>query len=124
MELLVAIAIMGFAVVAMGQFTSHVNRGLRDRELSARIDWELQNARERIGALAPESITAEQIAKLPVSASLANWLHEPKFITRIEQMETPVKAIQVTLALECGLNGQTAQPAVITFWVRRNEGQP
>ncbi len=117
MEMLVAISLLAFAVTGMGQFVRQVNSGLRDRELSARIGWELLNARERIGTWPKERLTVEQIQKLPVSAALAESLEEAQFTASIVTIATPIRATQITLALECKVLGQPAQPAVLTFWV-------
>lgn len=116
-EMLVATSLLVFAVSALGQFVSHINSGLRDRELSARIGWELLSARERIGTWPIERVTVEQIEQLPISAALANRLDEAKFTANVVQLDAPLNATQVALALECNFGGQKAQPSVLTFWV-------
>ncbi len=83
MEMLVAISLLAFAVTAMGQFVSQVSSGLRDRELSARIGWEIMNARERIGSWPIDDITVEQIEQLQVSEPLAKSLTAAKFTARV-----------------------------------------
>ncbi len=119
MEMLVAVSLLAFAVTAMGQFVSQVNSGLRDRELSARLGWEIMNARELIGTWPIEDITVEQIEKLLVSEPLAKSLTDAKFKALVVPVDEPLAAIRVTLALECKLAGQLAQPAVLTFWIAR-----
>jgi hypothetical protein len=121
-EMLVAISLLVFAVTAMGRFVVQVNHGLRDRELSARIDLELMNARERIGSWPIERITSSEIGQLRVSEPLANGLADARFVAAVAEIDQPVRATQVTLALQCTLNSQLAQPAVLTFWVTRNSG--
>ena len=66
-EVLVAVALLTAAVVGVGRFMTAANTGLRHRELSARLEWELVNARERIGSWHPADVTKQSIERLPFS---------------------------------------------------------
>ena len=117
MEVLVAIALLAVATTLVGGFVHQVQAGLRDRELSTRCDWELLNARERIGSWRTEQITLEQIRQIPVSDSLTSLVENAHLTASIQDIEKPLPAKQITLAIECDLKGQTVQPSILTFWV-------
>lgn len=117
MEVVVAIALLAAATTMVGGFVHQVKQGLRDRELSARCDWELINARERIGSWPVEQITTEQIQQIPISKPLSDRVVDAHWSSTIQPIEKPRPALQVTLALEFQRNGQTTQPSVVTFWV-------
>jgi hypothetical protein len=117
MEVLVAISLLAAATTLVGGFTHQVRSGLRNRELSTRCDWELMNARERIGSWPAEKINLEQIQQLPLSDSLATRANNVYLTAAIRRVEKPLPAMQVTLAIECDVNGQTVQPSNLTFWV-------
>jgi hypothetical protein len=125
MEVVVAIALLAAATTLVGGFVHQVKAGLRDRELSTRCEWELLNARERIGSWPVEQITLQQIQQMPISESLAAQVASARLSAAIQKIEKPVPATQVTLAIECELDGQTVQPSVLTFWVPASvEGKP
>ncbi len=117
MEVLVAIALLAVAITLVGGFVHQVKIGLRDRELSTRFDWELMNARELIGSWPLEQITLERIQQISLSESLTNQATNPHLAASIQKIENPRPATQITLAIECELNGQTIQPSILTFWV-------
>ena len=117
MEVLVAISLLAAATTLVGGFTHQVRSGLRERELSTRCDWELMNARERIGSWPAEKITLEQIQQIPLSDSLTARANNVHLTAAIRNVEKPLPATQITLAIECDLNGQTVQPSILTFWV-------
>jgi hypothetical protein len=117
MEVVVAIALLAVAATLVGRFVGQVKQGLRDRELTARFEWELLNARERIGSWTADRITLERIQQLPISDALASRLKNARLAAAVQNIETPLPALQVTLGLEGELNGQAIQPAVLTFWV-------
>ena len=116
-EVLVAIALLGMATVAIGRFAVMTKQGLRQRELGTRLSTELLNARERIGSWPQEQLTVEQIGAIPFSAELAEQVDDLKWRAIVEAVEEPTRALRVTLKLECTLQGQSAQPQAITFWV-------
>lgn len=117
LEVVVGIALLAAATTLVGGFVHQVKAGLRARELSARCDWELLNARERIGSWPVGQITLEQIQQIPISKSLTDRVASAHLSAAIQQIEKPMPATQVTLAIECELEGQTVQPSVLTFWV-------
>jgi len=123
MEVLVAIALLAAATTMVGAFVHQVKAGLRDRELSTRCDWELMNARERIGSWPVEQITQQQIQQISISESLTASIANAHLSAAIQKIENPVPAIQVTLAIEGELNDQTIQPSVLTFWVLSPTGE-
>ena len=118
MEVIVAIALLGAAASLVGQFVTQVQRGLRDRELNVRCDWELLNARERIGSWSSEQVTKERIESIEISGPLRKRLESPKFSASVTRMDHPIVAQQVTIGLEAVYNGQVIRPSVLTFWVR------
>jgi hypothetical protein len=118
-EVFVAIALLGTAMVGIGQFAVTTQQGLRQRELSTRLSAELLNARERIGAWPTEKITVERIEQLPFSAALAEQVDEPQWRASVESVSQPTSALRVTLRLHCTLQGQPAAPQALTFWVAR-----
>ena len=123
LEVVVSIALLAAATTMVGAFVHRVKVGLRDREFSTRCDWELINARERIGSWPVDQITLEQIRQIPMSESLTS--QNARLAAAIQLIEEPVPATQVTLAIECERNGQTIQPSVVTFWVPASaEGNP
>jgi hypothetical protein len=125
LEVVVAIALLAAATTLVGGFVHQVKAGLRDRELSSRCNWELMNARERIGSWPVGQITLEQIQQISISKSLTDRVASAHLAATIQQIEKPVPAKQVTLAIECELDGQTVQPSVVTFWVPvSTEGNP
>ena len=123
MEVVVAIALLAAATTMVGGFVHQVKAGLRDRELSTRCDWELMNARERIGSWPVEQITLQQIQQISLSESLTAHIANAHLSAAIQQIKKPVPAIQVTLAIEGELNEQTIQPSVLTFWVLSITGE-
>ncbi len=122
-EVIIAVALLAIAASLVGRFVSQVRSGLRDRELSARVGWELQNARERIGSWSTDEITKERIAQLPVSKAVASKLENARLNATVLRIDSPVVATQVTLGLRGELNGQAVQPAVLTFWVPIENGE-
>jgi hypothetical protein len=125
MEVIAAIALLAAATTTVGQFVHQVKVGLRDRELSTRCDLELSNARERIGSWSTEQIVPEQIQQIPISESLTARVANAHLSASIQQIEEPLRATQVTLAIECEQDGQKIQPSVLTFWVPTSiEGNP
>ena len=119
-EVLVSIAVLGAAVTGVGKFASTMQQGLRDRELSARIGWEVLNAREEIGSWNFAEITAERIEAMPVSDVLHRDILDARWEAQVEIIEQPVAATQVTLALAGNYRGQAARPQRLTFWVARS----
>jgi predicted lysophospholipase L1 biosynthesis ABC-type transport system permease subunit len=120
-EVLVAIALLTAAVVAVGRFAVSANSGLRHRELSARLDWELVNARERIGSWNLAEVTKQRIESLPFSDALAPTFANPRWVAEVKQIEQPARAIQVTLQMHCLFAGQPAIPEKLTFWLAVEE---
>ena len=116
-EVMLAIALLAIAAPLVAKFASQVRRGLQDREISARLEWELINVRERIGTWPAEQITAERIGQVPISSSLTEQVPSAKLSAKVSQVEKPVAATQVTLAVQCERGGQTIEPATLTFWV-------
>ena len=123
LEIVVAFALLVVAVTLVGRFVSQVKHGLRDRELSARTEWELLNARERIGSWSTEQITRERIEQLPLSKSLTDRFTSVSFVAQVQHVDQPIEAEQVTLAIAGELDGQKIEPAVLTFWVAVEELQ-
>ena len=123
MEVVVAIALLAAASAMLGGFVHQVKQGLRERELSVRCDWELTNARERIGSWPVDQLTTERIQQIPISESLSESVSDAHFSAAIQRIEKPGPAMQITLALECERYGQTIQPSVVTFWVALSSGR-
>ena len=123
MEVVVAIALLAAATTMVGGFVHQVKAGLRDRELSTRCDWELMNARERIGSWPVEQITLQQIQQIPLSESLTAHIANAHLSASIQKIERPQSATQITIAIEGELNEQTIQPSVLTFWVLSITGE-
>jgi hypothetical protein len=120
---MVAMVILAIAATAVGRFVVSVQKGLRDRELSARIDWELTNARERIGSWPISEVRQEKIEALPISSFLQASLDQPGWRAEVKSISQPIDARQVTLQLQCVWQGQRATPACLTFWVVDEERQ-
>ena len=53
------------------------------------------------------------IAAMPLTTRVAN----ARLSASIQQIEKPLRATQVTLAIEFEQDGQKIQPSVLTFWV-------
>lgn len=116
-EVLIAIALLVVATSLVGGFVSQVSDGLRDRETSSRLEWELLNAREVIGSWSADEITAERIAELPISAALADRVKNAKLRAIVAQIDKPARAMQVTLGIRCEWQDQLIEPSTLTFWV-------
>lgn len=116
-ELIVAMVVLSAAVGGVGRLASSVTSGLRERELSARIGWEIVNAREQIGSWTPGEITSQRIAALPISEALTSQLSHCRWESSVSVIERPARAIRVNLALVCEYQGQQASPQRLTFWV-------
>lgn len=123
-ELLVALALLGTVALGVGQLTVRTKEGLRNRELSSRLNWELKNARETIGAWPVSEITVEKIQQMPISLSLASQLEDLGWEASIEAISQPVDALQVTLTLRCRIDEQAARPVSLTFWVDASQESP
>lgn len=117
LELLVAMALLATATVGIGKFISATTEGLQARELSARIGWELDNARERIGAWADSELTEQQIENLPFSEALTGQLDNLHWSATVTPTAQPAQTKRVHLTIECQLFDQTARPDSLTFWV-------
>ena len=114
-------ALLTVATVGVGQLMTRSSDGLRDRALSNRLDWELVNAREKIGTWELTQITSENIEQLPFSEALAaqvSKLHWEANVTRIAQ---PAAALQIQLSLHCTIHEQPTRPVSLTFWVEAGE---
>lgn len=120
-ELLVALALLATATIGVGQLASRTKAGLRNRELSSRLNWELTNARETIGAWPLSEITVEKIEQIPISQSLQSRLADLRWEATVESIQQPAKALQVVLSLHCMMEGQSARPVALTFWVDTTE---
>ncbi len=116
-ELIVAMVVLATAVVGVGRFASNTGQGLRARELSSRIGWELANAREQIGSWQPASIAVDKIESLSFSESLRENLDDLRWQAEVEAVSEPAHAIRVVLTLHCRLQDQPARPASLVFWV-------
>ena len=123
LEVVIAFSLLVVAVTFVGRFVSQVRVGLKDRELSARTEWELRNARERIGSWPVEQITRERIEQLPLSKSLSDRFESAGFVAQVQHIDQPIVAEQVTLAIAGTRDGQKIEPAVVTFWVSAEEKQ-
>lgn len=117
METLVAIIVLSIAAMAVSQFVVTVHSGLQDQELSQRIGWEIENARELIGSWPVEKITQERIEQLPFANGLSENLVQARWVARVKQVEEPMPATRVTLGIECQYQGQVAMPQEMTFWI-------
>ncbi|MEM8734499.1 MAG: hypothetical protein AAGG44_09775 [Planctomycetota bacterium] len=118
-EALISAIILAITVSMLSSFAVTTRQGLEDRELSARIDWELVNLRERIGTWEPGQITVAAIEAIPVSKVLGERFEESRFTADIKDIGTPIASKQITLAIECKRKGQQIRPAELTFWVKQ-----
>ncbi len=116
-ELLVALALLATATIGVGQLASRTKAGLRNRELSSRLNWELTNARETIGTWPLSEITVEKIEQIPISQSLRSRLTDLRWEANVESIQQPAEALQVKLSLHCVIEEQSAQPVALTFWI-------
>lgn len=116
-ETLIAIVVLGVAASAVGKFASTMATGLDDRELSAKIGWEIANAREVIGSWPAQEITEERIESLAVE--LSEWENgtDAQWVAAVSKISEPAQAVQVELGLRCKIDGQWAEPERLTFWV-------
>ncbi|MFK7738212.1 MAG: hypothetical protein AB8B50_19445 [Pirellulaceae bacterium] len=116
-EAIISALLLGLTVAAAGKFASMTHEGLRERELSARIDWELVNARERIGSWSPTEVTEPNVESVAFSAHLKEHFDELAWQAEVEKVETPLAALQVRLSLTATRKSQAIRPADLTFWV-------
>lgn len=109
--------LLASAIGGVSRFVATANQGLKDHELSARIVWELSNLREAVGCWSPETITKTRIERIPVAEGITSKLESARWKAQIEEIEQPVNAIQVHIALHCTYYGQSAVPDELTFWI-------
>lgn len=119
-EVVVAITLLTTAAVGVSSFAASSRAGLRQRELSARIAVELDNAREIIGAWQPTDVTVDNIEQLSFSDSFPAS-YQPRWIADVETIDTPVPAVRVRLLLELTIGQQVARPDALTFWIDAQE---
>lgn len=117
LEAIVALTLMGSALTVLGQFVSGVQSGLRDRELSGLMAWELENACERIRSWKPIEVTAERIEAIAISEQLTSLVQTPSWKAEVAEITEPIRARQITLGLRCVIQGQSAEPQRITLWL-------
>lgn len=122
-EILVATALLATAITGIGRLAHSTQQGLRDRELAARLHWEIGNAREQIGTWAADEITVARMEALPFSPALSKQLEGLRWQAKVHSISEPATALQVTLAIQCLVDSQAAQPAQLTFWVASSEPQ-
>lgn len=122
-ETMIAMTLMGVAAASVGTFVSHVSQGLKDRELSARIGWEISNLRETIGSWNVAEITLERIQSVELSPAIRDQLDQPRWEVAVEDVQLGpdsqrrLDAIQISLTLAGIYRGQTVRPEHLTFWV-------
>ncbi|MEM7473629.1 MAG: hypothetical protein AAF483_01415 [Planctomycetota bacterium] len=116
-ETVIAALLLSAALGAVLRFAVSAKSGLRNQELRTRLEWELVNAREKIGAWPEDKITEEAIATLPVSGALTRKLQELQWSAKITSIKSPVEALQVDLALHYEVQGRFAEPRSLSFWV-------
>lgn len=129
METVIAFVLLGVIVSSVGKFAAYVDRGVQDRRLALRLQWEIENAREVIGSWPLAEITTARIEKLAISSELAEVLSQPHWTAIVqplvisgqpnEAQPTPatVQAISVSLQLQAGYRGQQIKPVELVFWV-------
>lgn len=117
MELIVSIALLTSALVAVSQFVSHAGRAQHNQELSARLQWEIINARETIGSWHPAQVTPERIVELPVSEQLKEHISGLRWETRVATVRHPLPALRINLQLQGEHLGQAIAPERLTFWI-------
>ncbi|MEZ6133337.1 MAG: hypothetical protein R3C53_00365 [Pirellulaceae bacterium] len=116
-EVTVAIILLALTAGTLGRFVASVRHGLRERELSCYLGWEIENARARISTWELADVSVENIARMPFSPAIVERLPDARWTSTIETITEPIAAIQVTLQLQCTLHGQAAEPARLTFWI-------
>jgi hypothetical protein len=116
-EVVVATAILTIAMTGVGRFAYNIKQGLRTRELSSRMDLEINNLREEVGSWKVEDISSQRIEAIPISDNLQTYLEQPRWEAQVVTLSKPVEAVQVTLSLHCQIEGQRAKPATRTFWI-------
>ncbi len=122
MEVTVALLLLTACAMGVGRFVSQVQVGLRERELSRCLGWEIENAKETILSWQPSQVSVARIESLPVSEAAlqrlaaAGWQAEG-WRADVTSIEQPVNALQVTLRLVCRLESQPAVPKKMTFWI-------
>lgn len=116
-EILVATALLATAITGIGRLAHATQQGLHDRELATRLHWEIGNAREQIGSWGVEGITVARIEALPFSPALTKQLDGLRWHADVQSISEPATALQVSLAIQCLVNSQAAQPAKLTFWI-------
>ena len=118
-ETLVATLLLGITIAIIGTFSSTLARGLDDRELSARIGWELTSLRETVGSWKVEKITAKNIEAIPVVDAIDKRLPSARWQAQVEPIKEPIEGLAVTISLVAEYEGQTIQPEKLRFWVAK-----
>ena len=117
LEVTVALVLLGLTATAVGKFVSQVHVGLRQRQLSQQIGWELENIREQVATWKSDSITAERIENLPIAPALAEQLENPRWHAIVSTIDQPLPVKQVSLSFEYVYLSQSSSPAGLTFWI-------
>ena len=116
-ELVVSLTLLTVALIGVGRFVRTVQSGLKERELSQLIGWEIANARDTISTWEPEAVSTERIAALPISKALSTRLDSVHWHAVVDAVTRPVDALRITLTLQCILHEQDSAPERIVFWI-------
>lgn len=119
-ETLIATLLLGITIAIIGTFSSTLARGLRDRELSARIGSEITSLREVIGSWKTEEITVENIEAIPVVKAIGKRMANARWQAQVAQIEEPIEGLAVTISLVAEYEGQAIQPEKLRFWVAKS----
>lgn len=123
LETVVAIALLGVAVSALGNMLGRIQHGLNDRELATRVSWEIDNARERIGSWAVDQITPDRIEELPISEALQDRVENLKWQSEVTPITDPIQGVRVRIDLTFDYRGQAVAPNGRTFWVSKEQAE-
>ena len=116
-ELVVSLTLLTVALIGVGRFVRTVHSGLKQRELSQLIGWEIANARDSISTWKPEAISVERINALPISKALSSRLDSVHWHAVVDPVTQPVDALRITLTLQCVFHEQASEPDRLVFWL-------
>ena len=116
-EIIVSLALLTAALVGIGRFVHTVQAGLKERELSHLIGWEIANVRDTISTWKLEDISVERIESLPIPKVLSARVGSAHWRAIVDPVEQPVHGLRVTLAFKCVLHEQESEPEQLVFWI-------
>lgn len=116
-EVVVAILLLGVAAAGVGRCSALFRQSYRALDLGERMHIEMINARETIASWNSDKLRVAQIIDLPISPAIQSRMPDARWEAEIVELNSPIAAKQVRIALVGTYAGQAARPSELTFWI-------